>query len=154
MYAIINAAARVYEGVIPADRWHDPYMPEEELQQEIAAGIVFWGDEEGGELIGVMGLQRAQDVYLIRHAYVRPEWQGHGVGGRLLAHLRAQADLPTLVGTWAAATWAVRFYENHSYRLVSPEWKDYLLLKYWAIPARQVETSVVLTDSAWFDLQE
>lgn len=144
IYAIINDAARAYKGVIPADRWSEPYMPEEELRHEIEEGVVFWGYEEGGELVGVMGLQQVQDVTLIRHAYVRTARQNEGIGGRLLSYLSVQTTGPLLVGTWADATWAVRFYGKHGFRLVSTEEKDRLLRKYWSIPERQIETSVVL----------
>jgi len=152
IYSIINDAAQAYQGVIPGDCWKEPYMPEEELQQEIDDGVVFWGYEEDGDLIGVMGIQHVQDVTLIRHAYVRTSQQNQGIGGRLLSALRQQTDRPTLVGTWADAVWAVRFYENHGFRLVTPEEKDRLLRKYWSISDRQVETSVVLADETWFNL--
>ncbi len=150
---IVNDAAQAYRGVIPADRWHEPYMPLDELQHEIGAGVAFWGYEEGGELSGVMGLQHVDDVALIRHAYVRTVQRGHGIGGQLLTHLRGLTQRPILVGTWAAATWAVRFYEKHGFRLVTPAEKDRLLGRYWRIPARQVETSVVLADECWFAAQ-
>lgn len=149
MLAIINDAAQAYRGVIPADRWHDPYMPEDELRGEIAAGVVFWGAEAGGRLAGVMGLQEVQDVALIRHAYVATAVRGEGIGGELLRHLLAQTDRPVLVGTWAAATWAIRFYEKHGFALTSPAEKERLLRKYWSIPDRQIETSVVLADARW-----
>ncbi len=142
--AIVNAAAQAYRGVIPADRWHEPYMPPDELEAEVAAGVVFWGHEDDGELLGVMGIQDMGDVELIRHAYVRPEAQGRGVGGALLGHLMAGATKPMLVGTWAAAEWAVRFYERHGFEQVTPEAKSRLLRTHWSIPERQVETSVVL----------
>ena len=142
--AIVNAAAAAYRGVIPADRWHEPYMPREELDAELAAGVVFWGDERDGELAGVMGIQRVRDVQLIRHAYVLPAAQGSGVGRALLEHLTDRAEAPLLVGTWAAATWAIRFYERNGFALVTPQRKDELLRDYWDIPARQVATSVVL----------
>jgi GNAT superfamily N-acetyltransferase len=133
--------------VIPADRYHEPYMPPAELQAEIDAGVRFWGyADEGGELLGVMGIQDVCDVTLIRHAYVRSSHQGRGVGGALLARLRAQTERPILIGTWAAATWAVAFYERHGFRLVTPAEKDRLLRLYWTIPGRQVETSVVLVE--------
>ncbi|MBM2831949.1 MAG: GCN5-related N-acetyltransferase [Dehalococcoidia bacterium] len=147
IHTIINDAALAYKGVIPADRWSEPYMSEDELRHEIEEGVVFWGCEEGGDLVGVMGLQQVQDVSLIRHAYVCPGKQERGIGGKLLSGLRAQTARPLLVGTWAAATWAVRFYEKHGFRLVSTEEKDRLLGKYWSIPERQIETSVVLVDS-------
>jgi len=142
--AIVNAAAEAYRGVIPEDRWHEPYMDAAELDREIAAGVVFWGYEEDGELVGVMGIQPVGDVDLIRHAYVRPGRQRGGIGGALLAHLRDQASRPMLVGTWAAAEWAIRFYERHGFELVSRERKTELLQRYWDIPERQIETSVVL----------
>ncbi|MBZ0157335.1 MAG: GNAT family N-acetyltransferase [Alphaproteobacteria bacterium] len=149
--AIINDAAQAYRGVIPDDRWREPYMSREELEEGIRDGIVFWGYEEQGELVGIMGIQEVQDVTLIRHAYVRTAWRKQGIGGRLLAHLRALTDRPVLMGTWADAEWAIRFYEKHGYRRVAPEEKDLLLRKYWRIPERQVATSVVLADSRWFD---
>ncbi len=149
IHDIINAAAQIYKGVIPEDRWHDPYMPEGDLRDEIAAGVVFWGEEDGGALRGVMGLQDVMDVALIRHAYVAPAHQRQGVGGRLLSHVRGLTERPLLIGTWAASTWAIDFYERHGFTLTTPEEKDQLLRKYWSIPARQTETSVVLTDERW-----
>lgn len=142
--AIVNAAAEAYRGVIPADRWHEPYMPLQELDEEIADGVVFWGYEEGGELLGIMGIQRVNEVDLIRHAYVAPGKQGSGIGSALLEHLTRPATRPMLVGTWAAADWAIRFYERHGFELVSPERKNELLKTHWTIPDRQIETSVVL----------
>lgn len=153
IFEIVNDAAQAYRDVIPADRWHEPYMPMDELRGQIAAGVVFWGCEADGRLVGVMGIQDVQDVTLIRHAYVRTAKQNRGIGGKLLAHLRTQTDRPALIGTWADAVWAVRFYEKHGFRMVSPEEKNRLLLKYWSIPERQVETSVVLADQKWFDAQ-
>ena len=176
MAAIINAAATRYAGVIPADRYHVPYMPSAELRHEIDAGVRFWGwyeadlrcgpasgDErptdgassgkpaadvvrpaDGERLVGVMGIQDVDDVTLIRHAYIAPPDQGRGVGSALLAHLLGLAHQPLLVGTWTAATWAVRFYEQHGFRLVTIAEKERLLRRYWQIPERQVETSVVL----------
>jgi GNAT superfamily N-acetyltransferase len=143
---IVNAAAERYRGIIPADRWHEPYMPAEELDGEIAAGVAFWGREEAGELVGVMGIQPVRDVVLIRHAYVVPAQQGRGIGGELLSHLRGLTDRRILIGTWAAAEWAVAFYRRHGFVQVSPALKDELLATYWSIPARQIETSVVLAD--------
>jgi GNAT superfamily N-acetyltransferase len=152
IWEIINDAAQVYEGVIPADRWKEPYMPREELRHEMESGVSFWGYAEGDELIGVMGIQDVQDVTLIRHAYVRTGRRNRGIGGQLLSYLREQTTRPTLVGTWRDATWAIRFYQKHGFRPVSPEEeKDRLLRKYWAIPERQVETSVVLADQKWLD---
>ncbi len=149
VHDIINAAAQIYKGVIPADRWHEPYMPESDLRDEIAAGVVFWGEEAEGALRGIMGLQDVKDVALIRHAYVAPAHQRQGVGGRLLSHVRALTERPLLIGTWAASTWAIDFYERHGFTLTTPEEKNHLLRKYWSIPARQTETSVVLADERW-----
>lgn len=146
MLAIVNAAAAAYRGVIPADRWHEPYMAPDELDREIAAGVVFWGYEEDGSLLGVMGIQPVGDVDLIRHAYVAPGSQGKGVGGALLVHLRRLSDRRMLVGTWAAAEWAIRFYRRHGFEQVTAEQKNELLATYWSIPERQIETSVVLAD--------
>jgi len=142
--AIVNAAAEAYRGVIPADRWHEPYMGSGELGAEIAAGVAFWGYEADGELVGVMGIQAMEDVDLIRHAYVLPERQGEGIGRALLDHLRGTSSRQILIGTWAAAEWAIRFYERNGFELVSPEQKSELLRTYWSIPERQIETSVVL----------
>lgn len=142
--SVINEAAQAYRGVIPADRWHEPYMSAPALQAEIDAGVKFWGWEETGQLMGVMGIQRVRDVQLIRHAYVRKEHQSKGIGGALLRFLVAQEPGAILVGTWASAEWAVRFYQRHGFRLVSRAEKDELLNTYWSIPVRQRETSVVL----------
>lgn len=141
---VVNDAARAYRGVIPADRWHEPYMPAEELRAEMAAGVAFWGFTRDGRLAGVMGLQHVQDVALIRHAYTRTATRGSGVGSALLEHLKTQAKAPLLVGTWKAATWAVRFYEKRGFVLTSETEKQRLLKRYWSIPERQVEESVVL----------
>lgn len=154
IYAIINDAAEAYRGIIPEDRWKEPYMDREELQHEIDSGVVFWGYEEDGELVGVMGIQDVMDVTLVRHAYVRTPRRNQGIGGILLSDLRKKTTRPLLMGTWADAVWAVRFYEKHGFRLVTPEEKTRLLQKYWAIPERQVETSVVLADQTWFDLHQ
>ena len=148
IFAIVNAAAEVYRGVIPSDRWHEPYMSLDELEAEIGAGVVFWVLEEDGELVGVMGIQPVEDVELIRHAYVTPAWQGRGVGGALMAHLEARVSRQLLVGTWAAATWAIRFYERRGFAAVPPERIADLLRRYWSIPERQIETSVVLAKPA------
>jgi len=147
--AIINDAAQAYRGVIPADRWHDPYMPRGELAKEIADGIVFWVAEEGGRLRGVMGMQDKGDVTLVRHAYVAPAVQRKGVGQSLLRHVQSLADKPVLIGTWAAASWAIEFYRRNGFTVVSPSDKDRLLRRYWSIPERQIETSVVLADRRW-----
>ena len=144
--AIINAAAEAYRGVIPPDCWHEPYMPANDLRAEIAAGVAFSGYESDGVLRGVMGLQHVRDVDLIRHAYVLPDDQRRGIGGDLLRHLRRQSKRRTLVGTWAAATWAIGFYQRHGFELVAPAAKTTLLKTYWAISDRQIETSVVLAN--------
>lgn len=144
MLAIVNAAAEAYRGVIPDDCWHEPYMPADELDREIAAGVSFLGYEADSVLVGVMGIQPVRDVDLIRHAYVAPASQGRGIGGALLEHLLATATRPVLVGTWAAAEWAIAFYRRHGFEQVTPERKDELLQTYWDISARQIETSVVL----------
>ncbi|HUR85582.1 MAG TPA: GNAT family N-acetyltransferase [Solirubrobacteraceae bacterium] len=141
---IVDAAAQAYRGVIPADRWHEPYMPANELDGEIAAGVEFWGYEDGGRLLGIMGIQPVRDVELIRHAYVAPDSQRRGVGGALLERLMRDRPQRVLVGTWAAADWAIGFYERHGFELVSPELKSRLLKRYWTIPDRQIDTSVVL----------
>jgi GNAT superfamily N-acetyltransferase len=150
IHAIINDAASAYKGVIPADCWHEPYLSRDYLQRELEAGVVFWGQEENGMVNGVMGIQPVQDVTLIRHAYVRTASRGKGIGGSLLAHLKTLTMRPALVGTWKAAIWAIRFYEKHGFRLVGMDEKDRLLGKYWSIPTRQTETSVVLADERWF----
>lgn len=152
IYSIINDAAKVYKGIIPEDRWKVPYMSRDELRREMDEGVVFWGYEEDRKLIGVMGIQHIQDVTLIRHAYVRRGRQNQGIGGELLSELRKQTKRSILIGTWAHAVWAIRFYERHGFRLVSSKKKDWLLRKYWSIPERQVETSVVLADREWFDI--
>lgn len=146
IYEIINDAAQAYKGIIPEDRWKEPYMSREELRHEIDEGVIFWGYEEGGKFKGVMGIQDVQDVTLIRHAYVRTAERNKGIGSKLLSHLRSVTDRPILIGTWADAVWAIRFYEKHGFRLVSTEEKNCLLKKYWRIPERQVETSVVLAE--------
>jgi GNAT superfamily N-acetyltransferase len=142
--AIVNAAAEAYRDVIPADRWHEPYMPWDELGSEIAAGVAFWGYEEDGRLAGVMGFQSVRDVDLIRHAYVLPSSQRRGIGGALLGHLRQLSTRPILVGTWEAADWAIRFYRRHGFELVAPARKAVLLKAYWNVPDRQIEVSMVL----------
>jgi GNAT superfamily N-acetyltransferase len=149
LLGIINAGAQAYGGVIPADCWHEPYMSPGELEHELKAGVRFWGWEEEGGLAGVMGRQDLGEVILIRHAYVHPDWQRRGLGARLLAHLLAGADRPVLVGTWAAAHWAIRFYEKNGFALVSHAEKERLLRTYWTITDRQIETSVVLGNAGW-----
>ena len=142
--AIINEAAQKYRGVIPADCWHEPYMPQVDLLAEINAGVRFSGWEESGALVGIMGIQKVRDATLIRHAYVLSGHQGTGIGGALLDTLTQQVTRQLLVGTWADAVWAIRFYERHGFRLLPTDEKDRLLTTYWTIPDRQRETSVVL----------
>jgi N-acetylglutamate synthase-like GNAT family acetyltransferase len=146
--SIINDGAQAYKGVIPADRWAEPYMPGEELRREIDRGVMFWGYEEAGVLVGVMGLQEVLDVTLIRHAYVRTRNQKQGIGGRLLAFLLKKARRPVLIGTWADASWAIRFYSKYGFQTVNRQEKERLLRKYWSVPERQIETSVVLAEPA------
>lgn len=150
---IINDAAQAYKGIIPPDRWHEPYMSFAELRAQIDDGIVFWGLERNGQLLGVMGIQDKGDVTLIRHAYVIPRAQKRGIGKKLLQYLESMTEKPILIGTWAAASWAVSFYQKNGYSLVSEEEKNRLLRKYWSIPERQVETSVVLANPAWYRTQ-
>ncbi len=147
IYEIINDAAQAYRGIIPPDRWHDPYMPRKELLEEISSGVVFLGYEKEGELVGVMGTQDVQDVTLIRHAYVRTAHRNQGIGGELLGQIMDRATRPVLIGTWADAFWAIRFYERHGFKVVSPGEKERLLRKYWSVPDRQIVTSVVLAAS-------
>ena len=151
--AIVNDAAQAYRGVIPVDRWHDPYMPADELEKEISGGVVFWVAEEEGRLLGVMGIQDKGDVALVRHAYVAPTTQRTGLGTRLLRHVEGLTDKPILIGTWAAASWAIEFYERNGFTVVPHGDKERLLRTYWSIPARQIETSVVLADGRWMKEQ-
>ena len=148
---VINDAAQAYKGVIPDDRFEEPYMPSEELRREIEDGVRFWGLEQDGQLIGVMGLQDVEDVTLIRHAYVRTSHRRRGIGRRLLNDLRSKATRPLLVGTWAAAGWAIEFYRQHGFELVPRDQVPLLLRRYWSIPERQIKTSVVLAEKAWLD---
>ncbi|MGJ5819051.1 GNAT family N-acetyltransferase [Paludibaculum fermentans] len=149
IWTTINDGAQAYRGIIPEDCLHTPYMSREELRGQIEQGVEFWGYEENGGLSGVMGLQPVQDVTLIRHAYVRGSRQRSGVGAQLLAHLRGRVSTPVLIGTWAAAFWAIRFYEKHGFTLVPEDQKAALLRRYWGVPERQIETSVVLGDEVW-----
>jgi N-acetylglutamate synthase-like GNAT family acetyltransferase len=151
MLAIVNDAAQAYRGVIPVDRWREPYMPTDELLKEIADGVVFWVAEEEGRLLGVMGIQDKSDVALVRHAYVARTTQRKGVGTRLLRHVQGLADKPILIGTWADASWAIEFYRRNGFTVVPKTHKDLLLRTYWSIPQRQIETSVVLADGRWTD---
>jgi GNAT superfamily N-acetyltransferase len=144
IYHIINEAAHAYQGKIPADCWHEPYMDRAALLREMDAGVRFSGWEEEGVLAGIMGIQNVLDATLIRHAYVHSMYQGKGIGGRLLDHLIENPDNNLMVGTWAAAVWAIRLYERHGFHLVNEVEKDKLLRKYWKISDRQRETSVVL----------
>jgi GNAT superfamily N-acetyltransferase len=153
MVAIVNAAAQAYRGIIPPDRWHAPYMTREELRAEVERGVLFWGYRLDGELVGIMGLEDVLDVSLIRHAYVRPECQGQGIGSQLASHVHAKTIRPVLVGTWAAATWAIRFYERQGFRLVPGDEGLRLLRRYWSIPEHQVDTSVVLADPRWWSVR-
>jgi len=151
---IINDGARAYQGIIPSDRWNDPYMSGEHLQHEIDSGVVFYGsyglqNPATDTLLGVMGIQHVHDVTLIRHAYVRTTSQKQGIGALLLSHLRELTDRPILIGTWSDALWAIRFYQRYGFHIVDPVQKTRLLKKYWTIPDRQIETSVVLADTRW-----
>ena len=149
IWTIINDGAQADKGIIPADRWTEPYMSREKLQHEIDNGVIFWGYEDAGTLAAVMGIQQVQDVTLIRHAYVRTTSQKQGIGALLLSHLRTMANNPVLIGTWADAAWAIRFYERYGFQIVAPDEKQRLLKKYWTVPDRQIETSVVLADAKW-----
>jgi N-acetylglutamate synthase-like GNAT family acetyltransferase len=146
IFEIINDAALAYKGVIPDDRWHEPYMPDEEIRHEFKDGVVFWGFEQEGCLAGVMGIQDKGDVALIRHAYVRTRFRRQAIGEKLLKHLEELTDKPILIGTWKDASWAIEFYCKNGYDQVSEEAKDRLLRKYWSIPERQIQTSVVLAN--------
>lgn len=149
VFAVINDGAQAYKGMVPADRLGDPYMPRDDLRHEIGAGVRFWGYETDGELLGVMGVQDVEDVTLIRHAYVRTAHRRRGIGGALLSHLRGQPGGPLLIGTWAAATWAIDFYRRHGFEVTTPDETRRLLRRYWTVPERQIETSVVLAESGW-----
>ncbi|HVO45021.1 MAG TPA: GNAT family N-acetyltransferase [Steroidobacteraceae bacterium] len=154
IFAVVNAAAQVYRGVIPMDRWHEPYMPQDELVREIGQGVIFWVAESEGALLGVMGIQDKGAVALVRHAYVAPTTQRKGVGTRLLRHVEGLTDKPILIGTWADASWAIEFYRRNGFTLVPDTHKDCLLRTYWSIPERQIETSVVLADRRWMQAQQ
>jgi GNAT superfamily N-acetyltransferase len=149
MFRIINDAAMAYKGVIPKDRWHEPYMPMDELRHEINHGVEFWGYESDGTLIAVMGIQDKGDIDLIRHAYVLTPYQKQGIGTKLLRHLEEITNKPILIGTWADASWAIRFYQRNGYRILSRLEIDRLLTTYWSIPQRQVETSIVMASSKY-----
>ena len=151
IYEIINDSAQAYKGVIPTDLWEEPYMSKDELRHEIGEGVLFWGYEESGKLVGVMGIQHVQDVALIRHSYIRTMNRNKGIGSKLVSYLSKQTARPILIGTWADAVWAIRFYEKHGFRLATQEEKNQLLKKYWSISQRQIEASVVLADQKWLD---
>jgi GNAT superfamily N-acetyltransferase len=147
---VINDAAVAYRGVVAVDQWKEPYMPLAELQHEIAAGVSFWGAYDGDALVGVMGLQQVKDVSLIRHAYTLTSRQGQGIGKLLLRHVVGHTDRPVLIGTWAAASWAIGFYQSQGFRMLGAEKSD-VLRRYWSISDRQVEESVVLADGRWIE---
>ena len=149
IHEIINDAAIAYKGIIPDDRWQEPYMSEEELRKQISEGVEFWNYKEGNEIIGVMGIQFKKDVTLIRHAYIRTAARNKGIGGKLLKHLVDMAKTPILIGTWADAFWAINFYKKHDFRVLSDDEKNKLLKLYWSIPERQIETSIVLANDDW-----
>lgn len=149
IFKIINDAAMAYKGVIPPDRWHEPYMTREELKAQIEDGVSFSCYVDGDEIVGVMGIQDKGEVALIRHAYVRTRRRNSGIGTLLLRELIEGSTKPILIGTWKAARWAISFYEKHGFYLVDEEEKNRLLKRYWAIPDRQVETSVVLVDEKY-----
>ena len=149
IYDIINDGASAYKRIIPEDRWHDPYMSREELKIQINDGVEFWKYTKEGRILGIMGIQYKGEVTLIRHAYVRTSERNKGTGSKLLHHLLSQSTTPVLIGTWADASWAIGFYQKHGFRLLPTNEKNKLLLKYWTIPARQVETSVVLASPDW-----
>jgi N-acetylglutamate synthase-like GNAT family acetyltransferase len=153
IFEIITDAASAYKGIIPEDRWHEPYMPEAEVRLQINEGVIFWGFEKNGELLGVMGIQDKGEVVLIRHAYVRTKCRRQGIGEKLLHHLEALTEKPILIGTWKAASWAISFYEKNGYVRVTEAETDRLLRKYWSIPERQIETSVVLANQTWIRIQ-
>jgi N-acetylglutamate synthase-like GNAT family acetyltransferase len=146
IYYVINDAAMAYKGIIPPDRWHEPYMTKEELKKQIDEGVKFSCYLEENRIIGVMGIQDKIDVNLIRHAYVVTRHRNKGIGAILLLELLARSEKPILIGTWKAAHWAIKFYEKHGFHLVTEEEKEYLARRYWDIPDWQVETSVVLAD--------
>ena len=146
---VINDGASAYRGVIPDDCWHEPYMSRDDLTDEVRAEVKFSLLETGNQIAAVMGLQDRDEVMLVRHAYTRTDQQGKGLGTRLLAHVRSHTAKPVLIGTWAAATWAIAFYQKHGFRVVSPDEKDRLLKRFWTVPERQIETSVVLADTRW-----
>ncbi len=148
VYFIINEAAAAYRGVVSAVHLTDPYMSRREFRSAIAAGVEFWGHEENATLRGVMGIQRTQDVVLIRHAYIRTQYQGQGIGSGLLKYLTAKTRRPVLVGTWSGMTRTIQFYQRNGFELVPAAAKDALLRKYWRIPDAQIAGSLVLANVA------
>lgn len=152
--AIVNAAAQAYRGVIPADQWREPYMPQDGLENEIAEGVIFWVAEVNGRLGAVMGIQDKGEVALVRHAYVSPILQRRGVGTSLLRYVQGLTSKPILIGTWADALWAIEFYRRNGFTLVPNMEKDSLIRKYWSVPARQAEVSVVLANPRWMDANQ
>ena len=149
IYEIINDASIAYKGIIPIDRWKEPYMSKNELETQINDGVEFWSYLENNKILGVMGIQFKNEVTLIRHAYVRTSARQKGIGGKLLKHLINKAKTPILIGTWSDASWAISFYKKHGFRLLSNEEKNRLLKIYWSIPVRQVETSIILASEDW-----
>ncbi len=149
IYNIINDSASAYKGVIPADCWHEPYMSEQELQTQIEQKVEFWCYRKDEQILGVMGIQDKSDVKLIRHAYIRTKCRNQGIGGKLLTHFINRTTKPILIGTWQDASWAINFYKNYGFRQLSKIEKDALLQKYWIIPQRQAQVSVVLANSVW-----
>lgn len=149
IYEIINDGASAYRGIIPPDRWHEPYMTKDELKTQLEDGVRFWKYTDGDEMAGVMGIQFKKDVTLIRHAYIRTRKRKMGIGSKLLEHLSRMATTPVLIGTWSDAKWAIAFYQKHGFRLLQREEINNLLRRYWTIPERQVETSVVLAGAGW-----
>lgn len=151
IYDIINDAAQAYKGIIPKDRYKEPYMTLDELNEEIHDGVLFWGYEIDNEIVGVMGLQEKDEVSLIRHAYVRTDQRSKGIGGHLLSFLISYTKKTILIGTWESAFWAIGFYEKHGFEVVSKESKENLLRQYWHVPYEQIQTSVVLTNDPSFN---
>lgn len=149
IFEIINESAQAYKGVIPADRWHEPYMPLEDLKSEIQKGVRFHGYYLNNQLVGVMGIQEVKDVTLIRHAYILTRHRNQGIGRKLLEQMKSLTTRPILIGAWKAAEWAVKFYEKNGFRRTTELEKNQLLKTYWTIPARQIEESVVLVDATW-----
>ena len=142
---IINDASLRYKGIIPENCWHEPYMSEQELIDEFNNKIHMFGYHKNNKLIGVIGVQEVKDVILIRHAYTLTAYQGKGTGSALLKYLlKKNQNSRILVGTWRHATWAVRFYEKFGFVLHAKEQSALLLKKYWKIPSKQIENSVVL----------